>query len=120
MTRIVEKVFQIFNNWLESKNIRWFNQGSIGRRFASGSFWSFIGVSVSHVFGLLTTVIIARILGQKGYGEFGIIISTLGMFSAVGSIGLGLTATRYIAKFRKTDPKAAGENCWLYTYTRRS
>jgi len=109
MTRIVEKVFQIFNNWLESKNIRWFNQGSIGRRFASGSFWSFIGVSVSHVFGLLTTVIIARILGQKGYGEFGIIISTLGMFSAVGSIGLGLTATRYIAKFRKTDPKAAGE-----------
>jgi len=100
---------QVCKDWLESRNIGWLSKGSIGRRFASGSFWSFAGTFASRVLGLITAIVVARLLGQRGYGEFGIVISTLGMFSTFGSIGLGITATRYVSRLRHTDPKVAGE-----------
>ncbi len=106
---LVDKAFQVCNNWLESRNIHWLSEGSVGRRFASSSFWSFIGTFVSGSLGLVTTVFIARLLGQATYGELGILVSTLGMFSLFGNFGLGMTATTFVSRLRHTDPRAAGE-----------
>jgi O-antigen/teichoic acid export membrane protein len=47
-------------------------------------------------------------LGKVGFGEFGIVQSTIGMLSAFGGFGLGLTATRHVAEFRLTAPSRAG------------
>ncbi len=54
------------------------------------------------------TVIVARMLGPRTLGEFGMIQSTVGMFGVFAGMGLGLTATRYIAEFRSTQPRRAG------------
>jgi O-antigen/teichoic acid export membrane protein len=53
-------------------------------------------------------IVLARQLGRQGFGEFGIITSTAGMFSAFAGFGVGTTATRYVAALRETNPARAG------------
>ena len=80
-----------------------YKQSDIARRMASGAFWSFVGATVSKLLVLIAGIVCAHILGKEDYGKFGMVKSTLGMFVVLGSMGLGLTATKYIAEYRKTD-----------------
>jgi O-antigen/teichoic acid export membrane protein len=50
----------------------------------------------------------ARLLGQKGFGEFGILQSTIGAFGVFSGLGLGLTTVKYVAQFQRVDPERAG------------
>ena len=42
------------------------------------------------------------------FGEYGIIQTTVGMFGVFAGMGLGLTATKYVAELRVIDPERAG------------
>jgi O-antigen/teichoic acid export membrane protein len=77
-------------------------------RFASGAFWSTIGAVLSQIFSLLSSVIAARVLGREQFGQYGVIIATVGMFSVFAGFGLGATATKYVAEFKYIDPHKAG------------
>ena len=55
----------------------------------------------------LTTLVIARYLGAASLGGFGLLQQTVGAFTAVGALGLGVTANRFIARDRDTDPHRA-------------
>jgi O-antigen/teichoic acid export membrane protein len=57
---------------------------------------------------LLSSLMIARVLGVEVYGEYGIIRSTVNMFAVFAGFGLGLTATKHISEFRISDPIRAG------------
>jgi O-antigen/teichoic acid export membrane protein len=57
---------------------------------------------------LLATIGCARFLGKTGFGQLGIVQSTANMVSALASLGLGVTATRYVADLRERDPERAG------------
>jgi O-antigen/teichoic acid export membrane protein len=80
----------------------------LGLRLAKGAFWSLAGALISRGLALLSSIIVARILGKEGFGELGIIQSTVGMFGVFAGFGLGMTATKYIAEFRTKDPGKAG------------
>ena len=77
-------------------------------RLARGAFWSLSGALIARGLGLLASVLVARVLGKEGYGELGIVQSTLGMFGTLAGFGLGMTATKFIAQYRTTDPARAG------------
>jgi O-antigen/teichoic acid export membrane protein len=63
-------------------------------------------------------VLIARILGKEAFGEFGFIRSTAMTFVAFSSIGIGMTATKYIAELRQTDEERIGRIiCLTYVFT---
>jgi O-antigen/teichoic acid export membrane protein len=47
-------------------------------------------------------------LGKEGFGELGVVQSTVAMFQVFASFGLGITATKYVAEFRSVDPAKAG------------
>jgi O-antigen/teichoic acid export membrane protein len=47
-------------------------------------------------------------LGKTGYGELGMIQTTVGMFGVFAGFGLGVTATKHVAEFRRSDPARAG------------
>ena len=79
----------------------------IAGRMTKGALWSFTGTALGKFFVLLTGIICARILGKEEFGELGIIRSTLGMFIILGSGGIGVTATRYIAAYRTNEKKHA-------------
>jgi len=57
---------------------------------------------------LAASVITARLLGREQFGEYGIVQSTVGMLGVFAGLGLGVTATRYVAEFRTSDPARAG------------
>ena len=80
----------------------------IGYRLAKGVFWSMAGAVISRGLGIVSSVVVARTLGKVGFGELGIIHSTVMMFQLFAGFGLGLTATKYVAEYRGTDPQKAG------------
>lgn len=77
-------------------------------RFVKAAFWSFAGAIISRGLNLISSIVVARLLGTVGYGELGIIQSTVGMFGVFTGLGLGMTATKYVAEFREKDPQKAG------------
>lgn len=74
-----------------------------GKKFASGVLWSFIGSAASKFLVLVAGILVARLLGKEGFGEFGMVRSTINMFIILGSSGLGLTATKYISDYRESE-----------------
>ncbi len=58
--------------------------------------------------GLITSVIVARVLGKEVFGEFSIIQSTIMTFGVFAGFGAGLTATKHIAESFRTDPARSG------------
>jgi O-antigen/teichoic acid export membrane protein len=53
-------------------------------------------------------ILLARLLGQAGYGEFALIQSTLGMAGTFAVFGLGVTGSRYVSQLQRTEPERAG------------
>lgn len=81
---------------------------SLAQRLISGAFWSFIGTASAKFLILIAGILVARLLGKESYGELGIIRSTINTFIIFASMGLGLTATKYISEFRDSNPRKAG------------
>ena len=77
-------------------------------RFAGAVFWSLVGMAVSNAAGLVTGVALARVMGREGYGEVGVVVGSYALFSQLGGLGLGVTAAKYSAQRRVTDPARVG------------
>lgn len=88
--------------------LRRIRASSLGYRLARGIAWSLLGSVIARGLGLASSVAVARMLGKTGFGELGIIQSTVGMFGVFAGFGLGATATKYVAEYRNTDPAKAG------------
>ncbi len=50
----------------------------------------------------------ARLLGKTSFGALSMIQSTVGMFGVFAGMGLGLTATKYVAELRNQNKERAG------------
>ncbi len=85
----------------------------VGHRMAVGAFWSFTGTALAKFLVLVAGIFCARILGKQGYGEFGMVRSTISLFVTIGFAGLGLTATKYISEYRKTAKERIGSIVYL-------
>jgi O-antigen/teichoic acid export membrane protein len=88
-------------------------ESPIAYRLARGAFWSLIGGIASRALTMGSSIIVARLLGKEGYGEVGMVQSTVGLFGIFAGIGLGATATKYVAEFRVKNPQKAGRICNL-------
>jgi O-antigen/teichoic acid export membrane protein len=80
----------------------------LGSRLARGAFWSLTGTAISRSLSVVASIFVARMLGKVGFGELGIIQSSITMFGTFAGFGLGLTATKHVAEFRSKDPARAG------------
>ena len=85
----------------------------VGLRLASGAFWTLLGTVISRGLALLGSIVVARILGVTGFGELGVIQSTVGMFGVFAGFGMGVTATKYVAEHRNGDQEKAGRTMGL-------
>ena len=77
-------------------------------RFSRGVYWSLIGNVTWRFLSAVSTIVIARILGARAFGEFGMINSTINMFWIYAGFRLGITTTKYVSEHRKKDPNKAG------------
>lgn len=85
------------------KHLNKIQKSQLIRRIAGGAFWSIFGTASAKAIVLIAGIISANILGKSGYGELGIVRSTINLFIVFGTAGLGITATRYIAKYKKDN-----------------
>jgi O-antigen/teichoic acid export membrane protein len=84
-------------------------------RMARGAFWTLLGGLSARGLTMVSTVVVARLLGREGYGEIGMVQSTMGMFGVVAGFGLGEAATKYVAEYRIKCPARAGRILVLST-----
>jgi O-antigen/teichoic acid export membrane protein len=82
--------------------------GPVAQRFVKGMFWSLIGALATKGFSVAAYMLLARTLGQEEFGQFGMVLSTTVLFQSFASFGTALTATKYVAEYRTTDPLRAG------------
>jgi len=90
------------------------NQSQLSKRLFSGVYWTLIGSVIGKFLQLMSFMIVARILGKELYGQIGILRSTLSMFLMFSSLGMSMTASRYIALYRNSDPNKAYQ---IYKFT---
>ena len=89
----------------------------LGYRLAAGAFWSLGGALSSRALALLSTILVARILGARGFGELSMLQGTVGLFGTVAGFGLGMSSTKYVAELRRADPPRAGRIITLAALT---
>lgn len=92
-------------------------ESGLWRRIASGAFWSIAGAGIMNGLTLVSSVVCARLLGSARFGEYSILLATVNLFLSVASAGLGMTASRYIAEHRDSDPERAGRIIGLCSAT---
>jgi O-antigen/teichoic acid export membrane protein len=93
---------------IRRKLLRYFPEGTLRARVASGATWVLLGMGASQVAAALSSVVIARMLGKETFGEFGMVRNTIMMFGALAGLGLGITTNKFVAEFRDRDPRRAG------------
>ena len=57
---------------------------------------------------LAAAILCARFLGKGGFGRFSIVQTTANTLSVLAGLGLSVTATRYVADLRLSDPERTG------------
>jgi O-antigen/teichoic acid export membrane protein len=98
------QVYETVRGW----RARFAPKGSSRDRLAGAVFWSGVAVAISNAAGLAIGAALARILGREGYGEVGVIVASCTLFTQLGGLGLGLTATKYSAQMRSAGASSLG------------
>ncbi|MEL0644028.1 oligosaccharide flippase family protein [Olleya sp. Ti.3.14] len=73
--------------------------------FIKDSFWALLGNVIAKGMSLLGAILVARFLQKDLYGEYGTIKSTLTNLAIFSTLGLGYTATKYIAQYKNEKPE---------------
>ncbi|AMN46923.1 hypothetical protein ACG33_07400 [Steroidobacter denitrificans] len=88
----------------------------VAYRLAIGATWSMAGAVAERVVTFASSVVIVRLLGKESFGSLAILQSTLSMVGVCAGLGLGVTATKYVAELKERDPQRLGR---ILTLTHR-
>lgn len=77
-------------------------------RLLSGFSWNVLSAVTLQGSVLLSSIIVARILGLTSFGAYSILISTVMTVAAIAQGGSGLVATKYVAESLGSDPDRVG------------
>lgn len=94
---------------------RYFPKGSLRYRLLGGTFWMVTGNGVAQLVAFGVMLVCARFLGSTDFGKFGIIQSTLTLFSLYAGFGMGLATQRYVGELRDQNPERCGRLIGLAT-----
>jgi O-antigen/teichoic acid export membrane protein len=65
--------------------------------------------------GMVTSIYIARVLSPLHYGEYSVILSIIGMFQVLASLGLSATVTREVARNQNNSKPIFKASVWAYS-----
>lgn len=110
--RIMNKIDQIKNRIFSNKKVienyffikmKSILANDVYKKILKGGGWILFGNIISKFTLLLATILMARFMGKDEYGQFGIIKSTILMFAMFAGLELGMTSTKYISQYKKSD-----------------
>jgi O-antigen/teichoic acid export membrane protein len=76
----------------------------VNSKLTVDSFWALFGNVIAKGLALISGILVARFLGKDIYGEYGIIRGTLMSLAIFSTLGLGYTATKYVAEYKISRP----------------
>jgi O-antigen/teichoic acid export membrane protein len=82
---------------------------------ATGVAWAAAGALFSQGGVLLSSIAAARLLGHEGFGELALVQATVATLGGLAGMGLGTTATRFVAETSGRDPSRTGRILGLAT-----
>jgi O-antigen/teichoic acid export membrane protein len=85
-----------------------FTTPAVRRRLLSAVGWNLLGSLFGRGFVVLGMMAVARLLELEDFGALTMIQSTAAMFQAFATVGLTVTASKFTAELRTTDPVRAG------------
>ena len=80
---------------------------NVRSQLARGVSWTLLGSILSKLLGAVLGVALARVLGAERFGQYAIVVSTIGMFSVYGGFRLANTCIKYVSEFQESDPVRA-------------
>ena len=78
------------------------------QRFLKAVGWAAAGSLAAQALAIPAGYIAARLLGKVRLGQVALVHNTVGLFGQLAGLGLGLTATKYVAELRYSAPERAG------------
>ncbi len=93
-------------------------RGSLQQRFVRGVSWNVLSTTLGQGSAFAASLIIASRLGPQLFGELSQLQHTALTLSALAQVATGATATRYVARYRISDPARVGRIlgfCALFT-----
>jgi O-antigen/teichoic acid export membrane protein len=81
---------------------------TIRARLTRNTLWSLAGSVMWQGSSLLSAIMVARMLGVTRFGQLALIQATVLMAGTLGEMGLALTSTKFVSRWRTTDPQRAG------------
>jgi O-antigen/teichoic acid export membrane protein len=84
-------------------------------RLARGALWSVIDTGFTRGSALVISIVVARTVGREHFGQFGIVQNTIGLFGLFAGLGMSVTATKYVAELRHSEPSRTGRILGLST-----
>lgn len=83
-------------------------ESDVIHRIFKGTLWGTFGGTITRVFTIIFSFLLARVLGSEALGEYGMINSTSTSISSIAGLGLGATISRYSATLKVSNPKRLG------------
>lgn len=77
-------------------------------RLLAGFSWNVISSIALQGSVLLSTIIVARLLGVQAFGAYSVLVTTVMMIANIGQGGIGLVAAKFVAESLPTDPSRVG------------
>lgn len=74
-----------------------------GAQVARGTIWAFLANGGGMAAGYASSVLVARTLGESGWGEYHLVISWLNVLVTVALVGMNLAAVRLVPEHRARD-----------------
>lgn len=77
-------------------------------QYLAGFLWSALATVLNQGATLISSVLLARILGLEPFGYYSIVLSVVMAVAAISQGGTGLVAVKFIAEFRSSDVARVG------------
>lgn len=84
-------------------------QSPFVKKVVQGTFWLTFGSIIAKGLTAIAYLVLARILTVSAYGEYGMVKSTIDNFLIFASMGVGLTATKYISELKDENKQKASD-----------
>ncbi|OYV02439.1 MAG: hypothetical protein CFE45_00280 [Burkholderiales bacterium PBB5] len=80
----------------------------VGARLARGTLWAMGSAVLVRGLGLLGSMLAARLLGAEAFGQVGVVQQVVAMMGTLAGLGVGTTASRFIAESRTSSTERTG------------
>ncbi len=77
--------------------------------------WMIVGTVFNQGSTLASNLAIANLVGRTSFGEYALVLTTVQAAAGFASLGLGYTATRYLAEWRHRDVERTGRLLGLFS-----